>query len=43
MNPHPDDEGKSYAGAGKADDLGADGKLNKPKKMRDFDIYKDHR
>lgn len=43
MNPHPDDEGKSYSGAGKTEDLDADGGPNKPKKMKEFDVYRDHR
>jgi hypothetical protein len=43
MNPHPEDEGKSFAGVSKSNDLSASGKTLSPKKMRDFDIYKDHR
>ena len=43
MNPHPEDEGKSFAGVSKSDDLSASGKTLTPKKMRDFDVYKDHR
>lgn len=43
LNPRPEDEGKSFAGNSSTEDLGADGKPNRPKKMRDFDIYKDHR
>ena len=41
--PDPEDKGKSYSGAGKINDLDADGKPIRPKKMKDFDIYKDHK
>lgn len=37
---HPDDEGKSYAGASASDDMGADGSPNKTRKMKDYDIYR---
>jgi hypothetical protein len=38
-----DDEGKSYSGASLANDEDHAGKAIKRKKLKDFDIYKDHR
>ena len=43
MNPDPEDEGKTYYGVNDVQDVGADGTINRPSKMKEFDIYKDHR
>jgi hypothetical protein len=38
-----DDEGKSYSGDSVVNDEDHTGKPLKTKKLKDFDIYKDHR
>ncbi len=43
IDPGPEDEGKYYSGAGKIDDVDVDGNVNLPKKMKEFDIYRDYR
>lgn len=40
---HPEDEGKSFTGVSGSNDLGASGKPMKNRKLKDLDIYKDHR
>lgn len=40
---HPEDEGKSFGGVSLSNDEDYLGRPMKPKKLKDFDIYKNHR
>jgi hypothetical protein len=43
VKPPQSDKPKPFSGAGKSDDMDADGKPLKPKKVSELDIYKKHR